>query len=54
MFRGLLSGATLTGLEPATSAVTGRRSDQLSYKTRFRLLTHSDVGAGDQPYWLPF
>jgi hypothetical protein len=27
--------ATLTGLEPATSAVTGRRSNQLSYKVIF-------------------
>src|SRR5690625_407983 len=25
-------GATLTGLEPATSAVTGRHSNQLSYR----------------------
>src|SRR5699024_574165 len=32
MFRGLLAGATLTGLEPATSAVTGRHSNQLSYR----------------------
>lgn len=26
--------ATLTGLEPATSAVTGRRSNQLSYRAK--------------------
>ena len=26
--------AALTGLEPATFAVTGRRSNQLSYKTK--------------------
>jgi hypothetical protein len=28
--------AELTGLEPATSAVTGQRSNQLSYNSRFR------------------
>jgi hypothetical protein len=28
---GLLSGAGATGLEPAASGVTGRRSNQLSY-----------------------
>ena len=27
----LANGATLTGLEPATSAVTGRRANQLRY-----------------------
>src|SRR4051812_33908014 len=30
-FAGLLRGAGATGLEPATSGVTGRRSNQLSY-----------------------
>ena len=29
---GLFLSATLTGLEPATSAVTGRHSNQLSYR----------------------
>ena len=29
---GLLSSATLTGLEPATSAVTGRHANQLRYR----------------------
>lgn len=37
----ILGGATLTGLEPATSAVTGRHSDQLSYKAK--LLSFSRV-----------
>ncbi|VXB39388.1 hypothetical protein MICRO8M_130061 [Microbacterium sp. 8M] len=27
-------GATLTGLEPATSAVTGRHANQLRYRAR--------------------
>ena len=33
--------ATLTGLEPATSAVTGRHSNQLSYRANFRVSTAS-------------
>lgn len=37
----LLRVARVTGLEPATSGVTGRRSNQLSY-TRF-----SAAGAGE-------
>jgi hypothetical protein len=28
----LIASATLTGLEPATSAVTGRRANQLRYR----------------------
>jgi hypothetical protein len=31
--RSIFSDAELTGLEPATSAVTGRRSNQLSYNS---------------------
>ena len=30
-------GAELTGLEPATSCVTGRRSNQLSYSSKYYL-----------------
>jgi hypothetical protein len=35
-FAGLGGGAGATGLEPATSGVTGRRSNQLSYAPRAR------------------
>jgi hypothetical protein len=37
--------ADRTGLEPATSAVTGRHSNQLNYrsKTRFFVATNPDV-----------
>ncbi len=31
-----LASATPTGLEPATSAVTGRRANQLRYGARYR------------------
>ena len=34
LFREALISATLTGLEPATSAVTGRRANQLRYRAR--------------------
>ncbi len=33
LFLGLNSKAVRTGLEPATSAVTGRHSNQLNYRT---------------------
>ena len=32
LFREALNTATLTGLEPATSAVTGRHANQLRYR----------------------
>jgi hypothetical protein len=32
-----------TGLEPAASAVTGRRSNQLSYSRGFRILVRTEV-----------
>jgi hypothetical protein len=34
--------ARVTGLEPATSGVTGRHSNQLSYTRAFHLLAHQD------------
>ena len=37
LFRGPHLGAGATGLEPATSGVTGRRSDQLNYTPRVLL-----------------
>ncbi len=36
MHRGFFKMATLVGLEPMTSAVTGRRSNQLSYSATSR------------------
>ncbi len=33
-----LSSAVRTGLEPATSGVTGRHSNQLNYRTKFPLV----------------
>ena len=36
VFLGFMAGTT--GLEPATSAVTGQRSNQLSYVPRRRLM----------------
>ena len=36
--------ATLKGLEPSTSAVTGRRSNQLSYNAIFSLISSGDGG----------
>ena len=35
---GVKKVAELTGLEPATSGVTGRRSDQLSYSSTFSVV----------------
>ena len=32
LVKGAVATATLTGLEPATSAVTGRRANQLRYR----------------------
>ena len=37
--------AEWTGLEPATSAVTGQRSNQLNYHSGIRALTQTLVGA---------
>ena len=37
--------ARVTGLEPATSGVTGRHSNQLSYTRAFHLLAHQ----GEKP-----
>ena len=38
--RPLLLGATPTGLEPATSAVTGRRANQLRYGALLKALRY--------------
>ena len=42
--------ARLTGLEPATSGVTGRHSNQLSYNRRF---ARSGVGPNVGTYYAP-
>ena len=36
-------GATLTGLEPATSAVTGRRANQLRHRAMFYSITFGSL-----------
>src|SRR4029453_5197483 len=37
-------GATLTGLEPATSAVTGRRANQLRYRAKLWIFVRAPNG----------
>ena len=42
--------AILTGLEPATSAVTGRRANQLRYRTLHLLLFETLVKLSTSPH----
>src|SRR5690606_21182540 len=42
------SGATLTGLEPATSAVTGRRANQLRHRAIHIHFSHQDTAHFDE------
>jgi hypothetical protein len=45
--KGFLNGAVWTGLEPATSAVTGRHSNQLNYQTVYQ----NRSAQGSFPFW---
>ncbi len=51
LFREALISATLTGLEPATSAVTGRHANQLRY--RAMLLNYIVTPTGFEPVLPP-
>ena len=48
LFSNLHLLAVTTGLEPATSALTGQRSNRLSYAT-IPLCSGTATGAGDEP-----
>jgi hypothetical protein len=50
--KSLIRLAEPTGLEPATSDVTGRRSNQLNYDSALKLkLARFSVAVGDGQYW---
>src|SRR4029078_4356763 len=48
---GNLEGPGATGLEPATSGVTGRRSNQLNYAPERREIVAAVPGPGRAPGW---
>ncbi|MEY4390574.1 MAG: hypothetical protein RLZZ400_317, partial [Actinomycetota bacterium] len=51
--QGYFYPAILTGLEPATSAVTGRRANQLRYRTMLLLTAPLVTPTGFEPVLLP-